>query len=97
MCRLVHLLPSHIGEELERDRPEPDVQFRLPGVIADDLDELRAGHTGHDLRHVVQQPPGFVDRGRNVERVLDPHDVTIVAGGARLSRRHGIFGSWWSL
>ena len=92
------LLARDVGQELERDRPQLDVQLRLPGVLVHDLDQLGARHARDDARHVVQQAPGLLDGSRNLEAVLEPHqEVTIVAGGARLSRWHGIAGSWWSL
>ena len=95
---LVYLLAYDVGQELERDRAELDVQLRLPRVFARDLDELGARHARDNFRDVVQQAPGILVRGGNVEGVLEPHqEVTIVAGGARLSRWQGIAGSSWSL
>ena len=78
--------------------PSLTCSFAFHALVAGDLDELGAGHARDDCRDVVQQAPGVLARGGNVEGVLEPHqEVTIVAGGARLSRWQGIAGSSWSL
>ena len=56
------------------------------------------GMHGTTLGTSFSRRQASLERGRNVEGVLEPHqEVTIVAGGARLSRWQGIAGSWWSL